>query len=144
MINYTTSIENICVEQLVGFFEGWPKPPSLETHLEILRGSSHLVLAINGETNQVVGFVNAISDNVLSAYIPLLEVLPEYRKQGIARELIRKLLEQIGDLYMIDLTCDKELELFYEKFGFKGMLNMAIRNFPNQSGRKMVKEQNSN
>ena len=36
------------------------------------------------DAGRVVGFVTAISDGVLSAYIPLLEVLPEYQGAGSA------------------------------------------------------------
>ena len=42
-----------------------------------------MIIAIDENTNQVVGFVTAISDGVLSAYIPFLEVLPEYKSIGI-------------------------------------------------------------
>ena len=56
----------------------------------------------------VVGFVTAVSDGVLSAYIPLLEVLPEYQDRGIGSELMRRILEQLDDLYMVDVLCDAE------------------------------------
>ena len=41
---------------------------------------------------QVVGFVTATSDGVLSAYIPFLEVVPAYRSRGIGslRENLRR------------------------------------------------------
>jgi hypothetical protein len=32
----------------------------------------------------VVGFITAISDGVLTAYVPFLEVLPAHRRQGVA------------------------------------------------------------
>lgn len=84
MIRYTDSLEGIAPAQLSGgFFEGWPNPPSPETHLKILKNSDYTMLAIDEETGQVVGFITAISDGTLSAYIPLLEVLPAYRRRGI-------------------------------------------------------------
>ena len=75
MIEYRDSAEGLRESQLAGFFEGWPDPPSPETHLRILRQSSEVLLAIDTTTGEVVGFITAISDGVLSAYIPLLEVL---------------------------------------------------------------------
>ena len=81
---YTSSLEGITPEQLEGFFFGWPNPPSPRTHPRILKGSSHVVLGLDGE--RVVGFVNAISDGVLSAYIPLLEVRPPYQGRGVGSE----------------------------------------------------------
>ena len=93
MITYTDDLAGVQPEQLAGFFEGWPNPPSPEAHLRILSGSSHVVLATASD-GQVVGFVTAISDGVLTAYVPLLEVLPSHRRQGIGTELIRRLLAQ--------------------------------------------------
>jgi len=80
-----------------------------------LRGSSHVVLARDGR--RVVGFVTAISDGVLSAYIPLLEVLPDFQGRGVGKELTRRLLAQLDGLYMVDLSCDEELVPFYEALG---------------------------
>ncbi len=113
---------------------GWPNPPSPEMHFKILSEAYRIVLARDTENGRVVGFINAISDNVLSAYIPLLEVLPEYRNRGIGRELVKRLLAQLEHFYMIDLTCDPELQPFYEKLGLCRSTGMMIRNFSRQSG----------
>ena len=117
MIEYTDSAAGFEPEHLQGFFVGWRNPPNPERHAEILRGSAHVVLARDGA--RVVGFITAISDGVLSACIPLLEVLPEYQGQGIGTELMQRLLAQVESLYMIDLSCDTELEPFYARFGFQ-------------------------
>jgi ribosomal protein S18 acetylase RimI-like enzyme len=117
MVEYTTSLDDVRAADLRGFFVGWPSPPSATKHLELLHGSAHAVLARDG--GRVIGFVTAVSDGVLSACIPLLEVLPEYRGQGIGTELTRRLLAQLEHLYMVDLSCDAELEPFYARFGFQ-------------------------
>ena len=49
----------------------------------------------------MVGFVTAISDGVLSAFIPLLEVLPEWQGPGIGTELVRRILAELEDFYMV-------------------------------------------
>ena len=134
MINYTDSAAGITPDRLKGFFVGWPNPPSPETHLKLLKGSDHIILARDSQSEQVVGFVNAISDNVLAAYIPLLEVLPEYQKQGIGSELMQRMLAKLDGLYMIDLMCNVELQPYYERFGMKRMSAMMIRDFEHQSG----------
>ena len=127
MIEYAESLDAVEPEHLEGFFVGWPSPPSPERHLEILHGSAAAVLARDGE--RVVGFVTAISDGVLSAYLPLLEVLPEYQGRGIGSELVRRMLARLGRLYMIDLSCDDELEAFYRPLGFQAWgRGMGIRN----------------
>jgi hypothetical protein len=79
MIAYVTSVQGLTAEKIVGFWEGWPSPPSPETHLRLLRSSDHVVLAIDDDNGRVIGFTTAVTDKVLSAYIPFLEVLPKYR-----------------------------------------------------------------
>jgi ribosomal protein S18 acetylase RimI-like enzyme len=66
-------------------------------------------------TRQVVGFVTAMGDGALGAFIPLLEALPEYRDRGIGAELMRLALARPGDRYSIDLVCDPDLVPFYER-----------------------------
>lgn len=134
MIEYCDHVDGITPRQLTGFFVGWPHPPSPETHLEILRRSSHVELALDRDAVRVVGFVNAVSDGVLSACIPLLEVLPDYQHQGIGSELVRRMLIRLRHLYMIDLTCDPPLADFYRRFGMRPSTGMMIRNFERQAG----------
>lgn len=98
---YIDSIENTTAENLDGFFVGWPNPPSTQTHLELLKNSDELVLAVDEDTSKVVGFITAITDKTLSAYIPFLEVLPAYQGQGIGKELVRRMLERLRKLYAV-------------------------------------------
>ena len=132
MIRYQNNLENIVPENLEGFFVGWLTPPTPVKHLEILRGSSHVCLALEDE--RVVGFITAISDGVLSAYIPLLEVLPEFQSRGIGKELVQQMLEMLSNLYMIDLLCDENVQGFYAKCGMLEGQGMFIRNYKRQSG----------
>ncbi len=134
MISYTTALEGITPDNLRGFFVGWPQPPTPETHLRLLRGSSHVVLALDNATGSVVGFITAVSDGVLSAYIPLLEVLPAYQHQGIGGELVRRLVDDLRHLYMIDLVCDPDMQPFYERFGLRPYHAMLKRNYDRQAG----------
>jgi len=139
MIKYVFTARGISLEQLRGFFVGWQNPPSPETHLRLLNNSDEVVLAIDQETEMVVGFITAITDHVLSAYIPLLEVLAEYRGKGIGRELVGLMLERLADLYMIDLICDQQLQAFYAKQGMIEATGMMMRNHDNQSGTVAVR-----
>ena len=135
MITYRDAINGISANQLYGFFVDWPGSPDAETHLRLLQQSGAVVIALEEETGRVVGFITAITDGVLSAYIPLLEVLSEWQGQGIGKELVRRMVERLRDLYMIDLLCDEELQPFYERLGFMRSQGMMIRNYGNQSGR---------
>jgi ribosomal protein S18 acetylase RimI-like enzyme len=134
MVRYEETAIDIRPQQLKGFFDGWPTRPSPETHLALLRGSGVIVLAIDSQTDAVVGFVTAISDRVLSAYIPLLEVLPSYRNQRIGSELVARLLARLGDIYMVDVVCDAEILPFYERLGFRAGASAMIRRRLRQGG----------
>ncbi len=129
MIDYRDTVEGLEASQLEGFFVDWTSKPSPQAHLNILHGSSHVVVAIDEESDQVVGFVTAISDGVLSAYIPLLEVLPAYQNRGIGSELMRRILEQLNSLYMVDVLCDAELQAYYARFGMQRAVGMCIRRY---------------
>jgi ribosomal protein S18 acetylase RimI-like enzyme len=131
---YTNSLAGVTPEHLVGFFVGWPNPPGPETHLRLLRGSDHVWLARETETGQVVGFMNALSDGVLSAFIPLLEVLPAYQGRGIGSELARRMLASLTDLYAVDLMCDPDLQPFYARLGGRPAGGVVWRRYDRQSG----------
>ena len=124
---YTTDVNGVTTADLEGFFAEWPERPSPERHLEILRGSDHVVLAREGESGRVLGFVTAISDGVLSAFIPLLEVLPDRRGEGIGSELVRRMLAELEHFYMVDLVCDPQLEGFYRRFEMMLLAGMSLR-----------------
>lgn len=91
--------------------------------------------ALYEQTNKIVGFITAISDGVLSAYIPLLEVLPSYQRQGIGGKLVQLMLQELSDIYMVDLICDEHLQNFYERIGLFKAKGMITRNFAFQAGR---------
>jgi ribosomal protein S18 acetylase RimI-like enzyme len=133
-LTYQTTPDGLTEEQLTGgFFEGWVDPPSPATLLNILDSSDHIVVAVR--EGRVIGFVTAISDGVLSAFITLLEVVPEDHNKGIGHSLINQLMDEIGDLYMVDLVCDANLSRFYAELGFATTTGMSRRNYAMQSGR---------
>jgi ribosomal protein S18 acetylase RimI-like enzyme len=84
-IEFTSSLESVGEAELQGFFVGWQHAPTPAKHLDLLRNSSHIVLAVDTQTKKVVGFITAITDKTLAAYIPFLEVLPAYKRRGSAR-----------------------------------------------------------
>jgi len=134
MIKYTTSLESVSEDMLAGgFFVGWPNPPSPAAHIRILNGSYTVWMAIDTDKNTVAGFINAISDGVMSAYIPLLEVLPDYQGNGIGGELVRRMIESLKHLYMVDVLCDEALQAYYNKFGMANATGVYLRNYDKQN-----------
>jgi GNAT superfamily N-acetyltransferase len=133
MIEYSNSIVGLTSEALDGgFFAGWPSRPSAATHLMLLRGGDHIVLARDGAA--VVGFINALSDGCYMAYIPLLEVLSTHRGRGIGTELVRRLLNTLEAHYHIALLCDSEVQPFYERLGLIRNPGMVRVNMEQQRG----------
>ena len=67
MISCIYSAKKIQPKQIEGFFTNWQVPLSPKTHLQLLQNSDEFILAIDDETSNVVGFVTAITDKVISA-----------------------------------------------------------------------------
>jgi GNAT superfamily N-acetyltransferase len=127
VIYYTDDLAAVRENMLDGFFVGWPRRPSAGQHLAVLRGSYRSVVAIDDAEDRVAGFVNMISDGVLTAFIPWLEVLPAYQGQGIGSELMRRILDGTDRFYSVDLVCDAELIPYYERFGMRGLTSAMLR-----------------
>ena len=89
-------------------------------------GVTLVVLALS-DKSRVVGFVTAITDGVSCAYIPHLEVLPEWQGDGIGTELMRRMMLKLETIRAIDVICDEEVRGFYERLGFKAWRGMIIR-----------------
>ncbi len=84
-------------------------------------------LAVNTETGNVVGFINALTDGHQAGFIPCLEVLPEFQGQGIGTQLLRQIFHRMEHLEAIDLVCDPPLKTFYEKFDMRAGTCMMLR-----------------
>lgn len=133
MMFYTESTDALDQEAVTGLFGYWGNPPAPADILRILRGSDHVVLAMDDESGAVVGYITAITDGVSAAYIPHLEVRAEWQGQGIGSELVQRMLTRLGHLYMIDLICDEDLLPFYTRLGFHPWTGMIIRNRERQA-----------
>lgn len=116
-----------------GFFDGWPNQPDAATHRRILSDSYLAYVAV--ADGRIIGFLNVISDGVLTAYIPLLEVVAPYRGRGIGSRLVSLALAALDDFYMVDLLCDPAVQDFYAKAGLSRAAGMCRRNYARQGGR---------
>ena len=126
-IQYIDDLSSIQLEYLIGFFVGWKAPPTSEHHYQLLKGSTHFILATDGD--RAVGFITALSDGVTSSFIPLLEVIPEYQRLGIGTELLRRMLLKLEDITNVDLTCDPDMQSFYERFSMLKSSGMVLRKY---------------
>ena len=126
-IHYTDDPTTLTPDRLAGFFVGWPTAPSPEQHLAVLTGSYRAIIALDPAAgDRVVGFVTMISDGVLTAFIPWLEVLPAYQGRGIGSQLVARVLEGTERFYSVDLLCDAALQEYYKRFGMVPLTGMTV------------------
>ena len=118
-VRYTYSLEGISPSQLTRLPVGWPKPPSPQTLLKSLQNMNAVVLAIDEETNAVVGYACGMTDHVLILYIWGTELLPEYRGQGIRKQMLLRLLDRYGEIYQINIHPGQPDRRLFEELGFK-------------------------
>jgi ribosomal protein S18 acetylase RimI-like enzyme len=107
------------------FFVGWPTKPSyklVKSHF----ANAESIFAIQGD--EITGFITALTDKSLFAFIPLLEVRPEFQHRGIGTSLVSAMELHLGELYGIDLVCDPDLISFYKTHGFLELSGMVKRN----------------
>lgn len=130
MIVYTEDLQGITADQLRGgFFEGWARPLTPETHLKTLHAASAAIVAIDTDTGNVVGYVTVLSDWLATAFIPNIEVLAAYQRRGIGSGLMTRALAKIAAIPAVDLMCDPEVQPFYARFGMQPLGGMALRRF---------------
>lgn len=134
----TVQIEQICFP---------PNEACSEKHMQerVVAAPDMFLVAVDKETGKIAGFFNglATSEKVFrdefftdaslhdpdgdTVMLLGLDVLPEYRGQGLARALVEQyvLREQEKGRKTLLLTCLKEKVQMYEKFGF---LDLGIAN----------------
>jgi ribosomal protein S18 acetylase RimI-like enzyme len=94
---------------------GWTRPASEEALAEVLKAGP-AVGAWDGD--KLVGFVRALSDGYLVAYVEDVMVHEEYRRSGVGENLMTRLLEEIGGVAKVNLFCEEPVVKFYEGRGF--------------------------
>lgn len=106
---------------------GWWEPGENPRHLEqvsgIVRNTFRFVIALDGE--RIIGMGRAISDGVSDAYIQDVTVHDDYRRRGIGRAIVLKLIEELkaGGVGWIGLISEPGYESFYQSMGFEIMPN---------------------
>ena len=84
------------------------------------------------EENELVGYIDSISNGVTDAYIQDLMVKPEYQGKGIGSKLMNMMIDYLKEnhIYMISVVFDESLKSFYERFGFYTMLSGQMETYP--------------
>jgi len=95
---------------------GWSRPGNEEDLAEVLEAGS-AVGAWDGE--RLVGFVRALSDGHLAAYVEDVMVHRDYQHGGVGGRIMSRLLEEIGQIANLNLFCEPPVVRFYERNGFR-------------------------
>ncbi|MFT4185831.1 MAG: ribosomal protein S18-alanine N-acetyltransferase [Micrococcaceae bacterium] len=83
------------------------------------------------ETNEIVGYAGIAMGPDFSD-IMTLSVLPKYRKQGIAKALLTKLLAQTETRTLLEVREDNQAAIkLYQQFGFN-IIDVRKRYYPDQ------------
>lgn len=121
--------EQVSAEQLSSLREsvGWNR---MEKELSNPKMTSYYHIAAF-EDNELIGYVDCISNGVTDAYIQDLMVKPGYQGKGIGSELMNKMIEYLKEshIYMISVIFDESLKSFYERFGFYTMLSGQLETY---------------
>jgi ribosomal protein S18 acetylase RimI-like enzyme len=126
MINYAIN-GRIDAKELDHFFQNWKSPPSLKIKRKLLKGSDLIITS--REKGELVGFLTAISDGAMHAFISLVEVLESHQGKGIGKHLVELVVSHYKGYYDIVLITDPDKRAFYNKLGFSQVYGMHIRDF---------------
>ena len=76
------------------------------------------------DEDQLVGYVDSVSNGVTDAYIQDLIVRPDYHGKGIGTDLMKKMIASLKEkhIYMISVIFEESLKPFYDRFGFNTIL----------------------
>lgn len=119
-INYTTKLST--PQSLYFLYEslGWNNYLQLNQAqlAKAMEHSWYVIYAYHGE--KLVGTGRVVSDGIINAYLCGLGVDPNYRNQGIATEISRRLVESCKNNNLhIQFFCEDKLVPYYKKMGFE-------------------------
>ena len=83
------------------------------------------------DENELVGYIDCVSNGVTDAYIQDLMVNPKQQGKGIGTELMNRMIGYLKDnhIYMISVIFEENLMPFYNNFGFNIMLSGQLETY---------------
>lgn len=95
---------------------GWQKRVADEEKFrKMMENADRTVVVFEGE--RVVGFARALCDEVSNGYIGTVAVAEDFRKRGIGRELVERLIGGDTNITWV-LRAGRGSQKFWEKMGF--------------------------
>ncbi len=123
---YYEAVTSAPLEEIVALYQAggwWHESPDNRLRIEpMIRGSFCFMVARAGGS-KIVGMGRVLSDGASDAYIQDVVVLPSYRRQGIGRELIRRLTGYCvdHDIEWIGLVAEPGTSEFYADLGYRSL-----------------------
>lgn len=100
---------------------GWNK--MYDSFLKSLDKFYYYICCFDGD--DLVGFIDIVSNGITDAYLQDLMVKPSYQRKGIGTKLMNMAIEKIktDGIYMIGIIFEEKLLGFYKKFGFYPLMS---------------------
>ena len=97
--------------------------------IQLMLDRSQITLGVWDE-DQLIGFARVITDDLYRAVIDDVVVDGAYRHQGVASQMLDKILKRTEHIEVVMLDCDHDLIGFYDQFGFapKDSASLLLRN----------------
>lgn len=96
---------------------GWHKRVrDAEKFRKLMENASRTVVAFDGE--RVVGFARALCDDVSNGYIGTVAVAEHFRRKGVGRELVERLMGDNPEITWVLRAGRRGSEAFWKKMGF--------------------------
>ena len=114
---------------------GWMDHPDAEEVSAMLKGTFAVSAAFH--EGRLIGFMRAFSDGVSDAYLLDLVVRKEYRKQGIGREILHRLVGHLKQRGIDWILCigAPDTETFYRHTDAGAMTGYTPYRFQSQGGK---------
>ncbi|MBR6665772.1 MAG: GNAT family N-acetyltransferase [Lachnospiraceae bacterium] len=76
------------------------------------------------EKEELIGYIDCVSNGVTDAYIQDLMVRPDYQGKGVGTDLMNQMIKYLKEkrIYIISVVFEESLKPFYDRFGFYHML----------------------
>jgi predicted GNAT family acetyltransferase len=110
------------VRTLYDLAHWWPnrQPAAITDMLE------HALAIGVWDNDDLIAFARAVIDGRFRAYIEDVVVHPNYRHQGIAVQMLSRLLGALAHIETISLFCTPDLMALYEQLGFKAHRSQCV------------------
>ena len=104
--------------------EWWTKGRTLPDVKTMLQNTDIIVALCEERSDRLIAFARVLTDKVYKALILDVIVDPDYRTQGLGREIIKMILKhpELARVKHFELYCLPELIPFYQKWGFEDNL----------------------